>query len=314
MRRHLRRAVVLSAVLLALGVPAFASSRQALACSNPNCTLTVTGGSVQIPVTSPTPAPTPAPTTSVSAQTGFKLPVLAPAAPAAGAPVVGAQAGFKLPVIPAATPTAAPTSVSSGSTSTAVTSTVTTGSSFETFISPITATLAAVTFTELPTMAELPPSATVTLTWTVSFTVFDLRGNNQGWVAYLACQNAASGAPCMTSSLAPSNNGAQIAASQFAVAGLASVQTIPLFGDVFSPGIAIDSTGKTLDTPQPVAGACPVEGIGQAIYKVSVPIKVTLTGLQLHYLTLPVSWTSSIAVTIIEAPAPGGVPSSGCPK
>jgi hypothetical protein len=214
------------------------------------------------------------------------------------------------------TQTSTSTSSSSSSSSSSAggtTTTVTTGSSFDTFISPLTATLGTITFNELPTSAELPLSATATLYGTVTFTVYDLRGNNQGWVAYLACQNAGSAAPCMTSSLAPSGNGAQITANQFAVAGLASVQTVPLFGDAFGPGIAIDSTGKTLDTPQPVAGACPVEGIGQAIYKVSVPIKVTLTGLQLEFLTLPVSWTSNLAVSIIEGPAAGGVPTSGCP-
>jgi hypothetical protein len=115
----------------------------------------------------------------------------------------------------------------------------------------------------------------------------------------------------MTSSLAPSGNGAQIGASQFTVAGSASVQTIPFFGDGVGAGVSIDSTGGTLDMMQPVAGECPAEVIGQGIYNVTVPLALTLTGLQVEYLTLPVSWTGNFDLTIVEGPSSGGVP-SGC--
>jgi hypothetical protein len=150
------------------------------------------------------------------------------------------------------------------------------------------------------------------LNGSVSFTVSDLRGNNQGWVAYLSCAGASTGQPCITSSLAPSGNGAQIMANQVAIAGLATVSLTPFFGQSFGPGIAINSTGKTLDTMQPVAGECPVEGIGQGIYNVSVPLSATLTGLQTEYVTLPVSWTGNLDLTIIEGPSAGGIPASGC--
>src|SRR5581483_3293556 len=120
-------------------------------------------------------------------------------------------------------------------------------------------TIGTAAFAEMATQAEPAPGSTITVTGSLGFTVYDLRGNNQGWVAYLSCTGASSGSPCMTSSLAPSGNGAQIGASQFTVAGPATVQTIPFFGQSFGPGYPIDSTGGTLATMQPVAEECPVE-------------------------------------------------------
>lgn len=190
--------------------------------------------------------------------------------------------------------------------------TITGSSTWDTFISPLTATIGTAVFAESATAAELPPGSTATVSGSLGFTVYDLRGNNQGFVAYLQCTGATTGAPCMTSSLAPSGNGAQIGASQFAIAGAASVQTIPFFGQSFGTGVSVASTGGTLDIMQPVAGECPVEGIGQTIYNVTVPLRLTLTGLQVEYLTLPVSWTGNFDLTVMEGPQPGGVPSTGC--
>jgi hypothetical protein len=190
--------------------------------------------------------------------------------------------------------------------------TITGGSTFDTYISPLTATIGTSAFNEMATTAEPAPGSTITVTGSLGFTVYDLRGNNQGWVAYLSCTGASTGAACMTSSLAPSGNGAQIGASQFSVAGPATVQTIPFFGQSFGPGVGLDATGGTLDTMQAVAGECPVEGIGQGIYNVSVPLNLVLTGLQVEYVTLPVSWTGNFDLTIIEGPASGGVPTTGC--
>jgi hypothetical protein len=190
--------------------------------------------------------------------------------------------------------------------------TITGGSTFDTYISPLTATIGTSAFNEMATTAEPAPGSTITVTGSLGFTVYDLRGNNQGWVAYLSCTGASSGAACMTSSLAPSGNGAQIGASQFSIAGPATVQTIPFFGQSFGPGVGLDATGGTLDTMQAVAGECPVEGIGQGIYNVSVPLNLVLTGLQVEYVTLPVSWTGNFDLTIIEGPASGGVPATGC--
>jgi hypothetical protein len=190
--------------------------------------------------------------------------------------------------------------------------TITGSSTWDVFISPLTATIGTAVFAESQTGPELPLSSSVTIPGSLGFTVYDLRGNNQGFVAYLSCTGAASSLPCMTSSLAPTGNGAQIMASQFTVGGVASVQTIPFFGDGAGAGVAIDSTGGTLDAMQPVAGECPAEVIGQGIYNVTVPLNLTLSGLQVEYLTLPVSWTGNFDLTIVEGPASGGVPSTGC--
>jgi hypothetical protein len=191
--------------------------------------------------------------------------------------------------------------------------TITGSSTWDVFISPLTATIGTAVFNEVQTATELPLNSTVVIPGSLGFTVYDLRGNNQGFVAYLSCTGAASGLPCMTSSLSPIGNGAQIAASQFAIGGSGvAVQTIPFFGDGVGAGVAINSTGGTLDMMQPVAGECPAEVIGQGIYNVTVPLNLTLSGLQVEFLTLPVSWTGNFDLTIVEGPAAGGVPSSGC--
>jgi hypothetical protein len=185
--------------------------------------------------------------------------------------------------------------------------TITGSSTWDTFISPLTATIGTAVFTEFQTARQLPLTASVTIPGSLGFTVFDLRGNNQGFVAFLSCTF---GAACMTSSLSPSNNGAQISASQFAIGGLASVQTLQLFGDSVGLGVAIPSTGGTLDMQQPVAGECPREEIGQGIYNVTVPLSMTLSGLQVEFLTLPVSWFGNFNLTIVEGTGPG---SAGTP-
>jgi len=219
--------------------------------------------------------------------------------------VAGAVMALSLPVL------TAPNSASACSNA-GCSVTITGSSTWDVFISPLTATIGTAVFTEAQTARELPITSSVVIPGSLGFTVFDLRGNNQGFVAFLSCTGAASGAPCMTSSLAPSGNGAQIAASQFTIASTASVQTVPFFGVGVGVGVAINSTGGSLNMMQPVAGECPAQTIGQGIYNVTVPLNLTLSGLQVEYLTLPVSWTGNFDLTIVEGPQAGGVPSAGC--
>ncbi|HZS88014.1 MAG TPA: hypothetical protein VFE42_11050 [Chloroflexota bacterium] len=222
--------------------------------------------------------------------------------------VAGAVMALSLPVL------TAPNSASACSNA-GCSVTITGTSTWDTFISPITATIGTAVFNEVQTAKELPLNSTVTVSGSVGFTVFDLRGNNQGFVAYLSCTGASTGAPCMTSSLAPANNTAQIGASQFSLGGASTVQTILFFGDSVGLGVPIASSG-TLDVMQPVAGECPREEIGQGIYNVTTPLVLTLSGLQVEYLTLPVSWFGNFDLTIVEGTGPGstGTPPSGlCP-
>jgi len=216
--------------------------------------------------------------------------------------VAGAVMALGLPVL------TAPNTASACSQPGDVCSVSITGSStWDVFISPLTATIGTAVFSESQVATELPLTSTVVIPGALGFTVFDLRGNNQGFVTYLSCTN---GVACMASSLAPAGNGAQIAAGQFTIAGPAQVQTIPFFGVGFGKGVPIDSTGGALNMLQPVAGECPAETIGQAIYNVNVPLNMALAGLQVEFLTLPVSWNGNFTLTIIEGPQAGGVPAS----
>jgi len=217
--------------------------------------------------------------------------------------VAGAVMALSLPVL------TAPNSASACSNA-GCSITITGSSTWDVFISPLTATIGTAVFNEVATAAELPLTATVVIPGSLGFTVFDLRGNNEGFIAYLSCTGAAAGLPCMTSSKSPVGNGAQIGAGQFTIAGAATVTTIPFFGDGVGVGVNLATPGSSLAAMEPVAGECPAQVIGQGIYNVTVPLNMTLSGLQVEFLTLPVSWTGNFDLTIVEGPASGGVPSS----
>lgn len=170
------------------------------------------------------------------------------------------------------------------------------GSGFDTYISPLTATIGTATFAELPTMAQPSPSTVVTTTGALGFTVYDLRGNNQGFTAYLSCTGADMGMPCLSSSQAP----AGIPASAVSVAGPTLASGALFFGDGIGAPIGLDASGSTLDSPVAVGGECYAEVIGQGIYDFDVPLMLSLAFPYNEYVTLPVSFFGNFTLTVVE--------------
>ncbi len=178
--------------------------------------------------------------------------------------------------------------------------TITGGNSFDTYISPLTATLGTTSFGELPTQAELANNATATVSGTVSFSVFDLRGNNQGFDAFLQCDRR-----CLTSPQFPSG----VPASDFSVSGMPSDDVDLFLGDATGDesaqdGYLTDPTGQTLDSPVLVGGECKISAIGQSIYTDDVPVAMTLRFPETHILTLPISYDGNFLLTIQENVSP----------
>jgi len=171
---------------------------------------------------------------------------------------------------------------------------ITGGSGVDFYISPLTATFNSLEFIEIQTNREPAPTQTVTTTGSAGFTVFDLRGNNQGYTAYLDCPQA----QCFSSPQAPLG----IPANDVAVAAGATTQGFLFYGDGIgrAVGAPAGSTGLSLNNFVEVGGECRAPVIGQGFYVHRVPLTLTLPSPYNEYGTLPVSFEGLFRVTIVE--------------
>src|SRR5439155_7515551 len=146
---------------------------------------------------------------------------------------------------------------------------------FNTVFSPITVTVTSVTIAEIQLMGEV--GTTTTIPGSLTFSVNDRRGNNEGFVLSLM----SNGFSCTVPSVC---TGTAIAASDVSVTSLsASVAPTtcwpvvpPAFGCGNVSGI-MSSVGKTLDTLVPIYVQCPTEVIGMALYDLPVGFQASLS-------------------------------------
>lgn len=179
------------------------------------------------------------------------------------------------------------------------TTTTTISGVIDTYVSPISLSLASATIAERATSAQ---ASSITLAGTVDFTVLDARGNNQGWIAYLTANG-------FSSSLFPL---LPIAGSDVTVSGAPSVVLVCYGPYACGPGVSITPTAN-LGSPQPVAAECPIESIGEGSYAVSVPISVSVTGLTAEKLgSYPASWFGSFTASVVEGQDLSVFPPLGC--
>ena len=184
-------------------------------------------------------------------------------------------------------------------------------SQIETFVSPITVSATTATFAERATSAQA--TGPLTLTGSVGFTVYDLRGNNQGWVASLTSSG-------FSSSLFPFST---IPASALTVSGLPTVAMTclgplgPGGANTCGPGRGVTSTVDLSMVPA-VAVECPTEAIGEGAYAVSVPLLLTIPngppGFQAEkFGSYPASWFGNFTVGIMEGQPVSSFGAYGCP-
>jgi len=179
------------------------------------------------------------------------------------------------------------------------TTTTTISGVIDTYVSPISLSLASATIDERATSAQ---AAAITLAGDVDFTVLDARGNNQGWIAYLQANG-------FSSSLFPL---LPIGGDSVTVSGTPE-NDLTCYGPyACGPGVPI-VPAFSLGTPQPVAAECPIESIGEGSYAISVPISVSVTGLTAEKLgSYPASWFGSFTASVVEGQDPSVFPPLGC--
>jgi len=185
------------------------------------------------------------------------------------------------------------------------------GSVYDQYISPLTATLGTVNFGERGTIAQLPATQTVTVTGFLGFTVYDLRGNNQGFSTYIQCAN-----PCLTSPQFPPG----VPAGAFSVAGPVQDDVALLLGDGTGDeggDFVANPTGASLASPVLVGGECQFPIIGESAYIANLPVRMVLGGtvaggLPLNeILTLPISFDGNFILTVVENQPPNGCVARG---
>jgi len=173
------------------------------------------------------------------------------------------------------------------------TTTTTISGVIDTYVSPISLSLASASIAERATTAQ---ASSVSLAGSVSFTVLDARGNNEGWIASLVANG-------FSSSLFPL---LPIAGSSLTVTATPTV-VLTCYGPYgCGPGVGIAPAAMSnLGTAQPVAAECPIESIGEGSYAVSVPVNVTVTGLTAEKLgSYPASWFGSFTASVMEGQDP----------
>jgi len=185
------------------------------------------------------------------------------------------------------------------------------GSVYDQYISPLTATIGTVNFGERATIAQPPATQTVTVTGFLNFTVYDLRGNNQGFSTYVQCAN-----PCLTSPQFPPG----VPASAFSVAGPVLDDVDLLLGDGTGDeggDFIANPTGASLASSVLVGGECAFPTIGDSAYLATLPVRMVLGGtvaggLPLNeILTLPISFDGNFILTVVENAPPNGCMARG---
>jgi len=184
------------------------------------------------------------------------------------------------------------------------------GGTAETYISPITGTFGTAAFAEIPTSAETTTAPTAD--GSLSFAIYDFKGTNSGFTAYLSCTSD----PCLSNKYeAPYG----IPAANISVTGKTMGLVYPFLGVGVGPGIGLDNPGplSMLDISDPrtgtaVGGECAVPSIGQAAYLFDVPLSLNLSNPMIpgggHYNTLPVKFFGSFTVSVVEDMSPDGCP------
>lgn len=180
--------------------------------------------------------------------------------------------------------------------------TATTSGQIETYVSPISVTAVTTTFAERATTSQV---SSVTIPGSLSFTVLDARGNNEGFVSSVTSTN-------FTSSLFPL---LPISNTAILITAPPTVSSICYGPGKCSLGIGLaSSVGANMGTDPAVAVECPLESIGEGQYAVTVPLSLTVTGLTAEKLgSYPASYFGSFTVSVAEGQQLSSFATYGCP-
>jgi hypothetical protein len=190
-----------------------------------------------------------------------------------------------------------PTCTSSGSTA------------VDTYISPISVTSPILSmFPETPVGPQA--TADIILGGHLMFTVYDPRGNYQGFTASISSTGYAS-------SLFPLDTQSP---SDIIVSGTPGVQTLcrgPMFP--CAPGVGTGVGGNLGGSGTVVLAECPTEEISEPIFNVDVPLSVDFPytpgsgGVAEKFGSYPASWFATYYVTIVDGQDVNSFSQYGCP-
>lgn len=180
--------------------------------------------------------------------------------------------------------------------------TATTTGQIETYVSPLTVTAITTTFAERATTSQVP---SVTIPGSLSFTVLDARGNNEGFVASVSSSG-------FSSSLFPL---LPITSTDILITSTPTVDVVCYGPGKCSPGVGLASSiGTNLASNPAVAVECPLESIGEGQYAATVPLSLTVTGLTAEKLgSYPASYFGSFTVSVAEGQPLSSFATYGCP-
>jgi hypothetical protein len=169
----------------------------------------------------------------------------------------------------------------------------------DTYYSPITLSVTSVVIAEHQLTGQ--PTTTVSVPGTLSLSINDRRGNNEGFVVSVSSNGFStrlSSTMIPPSSITVSNVTSTLAAC-LGVGNIACSPVIPL------PA----SYGKSLDSPVSIAAQCPSTSIGMGLYNIGMGLNVGLSGSTAEVFGFaPASWYGSFNVAVDESlPAVQGV-------
>jgi len=171
-----------------------------------------------------------------------------------------------------------------------ITGTVT--GAIDTYYSPITLSVTSLVIAEHPLAGQ--PTGALTLPGTLSLSINDRRGNNQGFVVSVSSGGFATRLSSTTipgSAVAVNGVNATTAAC-LGVGSMLCSSIIPLVG----------AYGKTLENPVAVAAECPTANIGMGLYNVGVNLNVGLNGTTAEVFGFaPASWYGTFNVMVDES-------------
>jgi hypothetical protein len=182
------------------------------------------------------------------------------------------------------------------------TSTVT--GAFNTFFSPITITVSSVTMQEFHLHGE--QTTGVSLPGTLTLSVNDLRGNNEGFVVSVS----SGGFSCTVPNFC---TGTAIAASDLSVSSVTASLASCIGMCAAITGLS-SAVGKTLDMPVAVAAQCPAELIGLGLYNISVGYTASLSASEAEAFTFfPASYSGTFSLSVDESAATVSSVAPTCP-
>jgi hypothetical protein len=163
----------------------------------------------------------------------------------------------------------------------------------DTYYSPITLSVTSVVIAEHQLSGQ-PVSSVSVIPGTLSISINDRRGNNEGFVVSVSSNGFSTG--LSTTTIPPSSvTVSNVSSTLAACLGVGNIACAPVIA-------LATSYGKSLDSPVSIAAQCPSANIGMGLYNIGVGLNVGLSGSTAEVFDFaPASWSGSFNVAVDES-------------